>query len=296
MSLALRILEITFPIFSLVAVGFIYGYRYQPDMKLPNKLNLDVFIPALLFSVLIEHSHDADLFSPFAFCIVVVILGSGLIGLIVARATFIQARTLCPTVMFGNAGNLGLPLMVLTFGDRALPIAVVMFVVCNFMHITLGNLILNQTSNIYKALLTPMIIAVFAAMLLNFMHVTVPDLILQPISMMGNICVPLMLFALGVRLVDTQLSEWRFGLIAAFLTPLSGIVWVLLLMPFVELNRLEQGVLFLFAALPPAVMNFMFAEMHDQEPGRVAAMVLFGNAMGLLTIPAALSFVLINYQ
>ena len=48
-------------------------------------------------------------------------------------------------------------------------------------------------------------------------------MILQPISMLGNICVPLMLFALGVRLIDTEFSEWRIGLLAGVMAPLSGI-------------------------------------------------------------------------
>lgn len=295
MSLALRIFEITFPIFSLVGVGYLYGILYKPDMSLPNRLNLDVFIPAFLFSVMIEHSHDADVFSLFALAVAIVILGSGFISLLICRYSGIQLRTLCPTMMFGNAGNLGLPLMVLTFGEQALATAVVMFVVCNFLHITLGNLILNQSSSIFRALFTPMIVSVTLAVLLNLIDFHLSDLMLKPISMLGSICVPLMLFALGVKLVDTELKEWRYGMLAAVLTPLSGIIWVLIIMPFIHLDSMEQGVLFLFAALPPAVMNFMFAEKYNQEPGRVAAMVLFGNALGLLTIPLALLYVLPNY-
>ena len=144
--LVYRVIEITFPIFSLVSVGWVYGYFYRPDMKLTNRLNLDVFIPALLFSVLIEHSQHAELFSFFSLSVTIVILGSGFVGLMVSYFASIKVRTLCPVLMFGNAGNLGLPLIVLTFGEAALPIAVMMFVVCNFIHITLGNLILNQTN------------------------------------------------------------------------------------------------------------------------------------------------------
>ena len=46
------------------------------------------------------------------------------------------------------------------------------------------------------------------------------------------------------------------------------------------------------AIFATGVMNYMFAEHFDQEPGRVASMVLFGNALAILTIPLALTYAL----
>ena len=48
----------------------------------------------------------------------------------------------------------------------------------------------------------------------------------------------------------------------------------------------------LFAALPPAVMQFMLAERYGQEPGRVAAMILLGNALAIAFVPLALAIAL----
>jgi predicted permease len=137
-----------------------------------------------------------------------------------------------------------------------------------------------------------MILAVMLAMLLSLFEITVSNTLLEPIRMIGDICVPLMLFSLGVRLVDMKLSEWKIGMLAAILAPVSGVIIVLLILPFIELTRLEQGALFLFGALPPAVMNYMFAEHYKQEPSKVAAMVLFGNAFSVVSIPIALVYVL----
>ncbi len=81
-------------------------------------------------------------------------------------------------------------------------------------------------------------------------------------------------------------------MLAAILAPVSGIIIVLAIIPYIELTRLEQGTLFLFGALPPAVMNYMFAEHYNQEPSKVAAMVLFGNAFSVVSIPIALVYAL----
>ena len=123
-----------------------------------------------------------------------------------------------------------------------------------------------------------MIIAVLIAIFMTIINIKIPETILEPIRMLGQICVPLMLFALGTRLIDMKLSEWKIGMLAAILSPLCGIAVVLLILQFIDLTRVEQGALFLFGVLPPAVLNYMLAEHYEQEPGKVAAMVLFGNA------------------
>jgi predicted permease len=47
----------------------------------------------------------------------------------------------------------------------------------------------------------------------------------------------------------------------------------------------QAGLLFLFAALPPAVLNFMVAEQYRQEPGKVASIVLVGNLLSVIFVP-----------
>jgi len=290
--IAIRIFEISFPIFAIVAAGLLYAKKFRPDMTLPNRLNMDVFIPCLLFSVLIERGDVSDLFGGLALAITLVIMLSGLIALLSSRLFHIDPRSLCPPIMFANAGNLGLPLVILSFGEVALPAAIICFIVCSFFHITVGNYILNKQANILKVFSSPLILAVLLALILSLLKIHVPKTVLEPIRMLGNICVPLMLFALGVRLLDMKLSEWRIGMLAAILAPVSGIIIVLAIIPFIELTRLEQGTLFLFGALPPAIMNYMFAEHHNQEPSKVAAMVLFGNAFSVVSIPIALVYAL----
>jgi malate permease and related proteins len=290
--ITVRIFEITFPIFAIVLAGLLYARKFKPDMTLPNRLNMDVFIPCLLFSVIYERAGVSGLFGNLALAASMVVILSGVLALIVSKLLKIDPKSLCPPIMFANAGNLGLPLIVLSFGDVALSAAVICFVIGNFFHITVGSYLLNKQSNILKVFTSPMILAVLLALILSILKITIPNTMLEPVRMVGNICVPLMLFALGTRLIDMKLSEWKIGMLAALLAPISGIVIVIVLLHLIELTRLEQGALFLFGALPPAVMNYIFAEHYDQEPSKVAAMVLFGNAFCIISIPIALAYAL----
>jgi len=293
--IALRIFEITFPIFAIVAFGYFYARKYNPDITLPNRLNIDVFVPCLIFTVIYEKAGVSGLFGNLALAISVVVLLSGLIAFIVSKLFSIDPRTLCPPLMFGNAGNLGLPLVVLSFGESALTVAVICFVVCKTFHITIGVYLFSRQLNFFNILLSPRILSVLLAIFFSQFSINIPNAILEPVRMLGNICIPLMLFGLGVRLIDIKLSEWKIGLAVALLAPLCGVTIVLLITPYIELTQLEQGALFLFGALPPAVMNYMFADYYNQEPSKVAAMVLFGNAFSIISIPIALLYALPNF-
>lgn len=290
--IAIRIFEIAFPIFAIVTAGLLYARKFNPDMSLPNKMNMDVFVPALLFIVVYEQSGATGLFGNLALAVTLVVLLSGIVSIFVARLFHMQAKTLVPPIMFSNSANLGIPLVVLSFGEAALSTAVICFVVCNFFHITIVNIWLNKQRNLLNVFLNPMVITVILAAALSILEVEIPVSLLEPIRMLGDICVPLMLFALGVRLLEIKITEWKIGMLAAILAPVVGIAVVVLVIPFIELTRIEQGALFLFGVLPPAVMNYIFAEYFEQEPAKVAAIVLFGNAFSIISIPIALAYVL----
>lgn len=57
----------------------------------------------------------------------------------------------------------------------------------------------------------------------------------------------------------------------------------------VDLEGMARAQLILFASLPPAVMQYLLAERYEQEPERVAAMILLGNAVALVFVPVGLA-------
>jgi predicted permease len=50
--------------------------------------------------------------------------------------------------------------------------------------------------------------------------------------------------------------------------------------------------LLVFGALPPAVLNYVFAERYRQEPAKVASIVMLGNLAALASMPIALALTL----
>ena len=140
----LRIVAIIFPVFAIIAAGFFYARRKQPDMSFANQLNMDVYVPALVFAALANKSFDLAANWPLAVGALAVVLGSGLLAWPLARLLRTDTRTFLPPMMFNNSGNMGLPLLLLAFGEKALPAAVVLFFVENVLHYSLGTWMLDH--------------------------------------------------------------------------------------------------------------------------------------------------------
>lgn len=287
-----RIAGIVVPIFLVVLVGFLYGRRHAPDMEAANRINMDVFTPFLIVSVFASRPLELGHFGPLAFAAVLVTLLPGLLAWPLARLIGAQWKTFVPPMMFRNSGNMGLPLFLFTFGENFMPVAVILFIVENTLHFTVGMWLLNPRTHLLAVLKNPMILAAMAGLMIAGFDIQLPAWLVRSLQLLGDIAVPLMLFALGVRLVKLDMSGWRIGLISAIAAPVLGLLIAWPLVALLDLPPVQAGMLLLFAALPPAVLNFLVAERFNQQPDQVAAMVLFANAASLVVIPLVLAWVL----
>ena len=288
----IRIVSILFPLFAITALGYFVGRRMKPDLSHANKLNMDVFVPALVFGALVSKDFRLGEYLPLLFATVVIIVGSGVVGWLVARSAGIATKTLVPPMMFNNCGNLGLPLAVLAFGESALAPAVVMFVVSNVIHFSYGAWLLDHHTKLTTVWRSPSILATIAGLAVGFLGIEVWQPAMLAIKMLGDISIPLMLFALGVRISESRISAIQLGVTGAVARPVIGMALSAVLIWLVPLPAQERALLLVFGALPPAVLNYMFAERYNQEPEKVASMVLLGNVLAVLFLPIALALVL----
>ncbi len=287
-----QIFSIVFPIFAIVLVGYLYGRRHAPDMAAANQLNLDIFVPALIFHVLSQKSFELEAYQELALASLLVVLGSGVLAWGVARLLNYEAKTFVPPMMFSNSGNMGLPLALFAFGEAGLPAAVVLFIVENTLHFSVGMKMLDHRTSLIGILRIPMVLATVAGIAFSLTGWVLPNVLSVSIEMVGQVAIPLMLFSLGVRLTGVDLRDWRIGVIGALVCPATGLIILLMITPFLDLPALQYGQLLVFSVLPPAVLNFMVAEKYNQEPRKVASIVMLGNLGSLLVIPLALAYIL----
>jgi predicted permease len=97
-----------------------------------------------------------------------------------------------------------------------------------------------------------------------------------------------MLLSLGSQMINLRLSGLRIGLLTTLFSLSSGAITFAVIYFFIPLPQLQMQMMVLFTMLPPAVMNYLFAEKYNVEPDHVASMVLFGNFFAVITLPILL--------
>ena len=291
-ELALRLVAILFPIFGIVAAGYFYGRKHKPEMAVANRLNMDVFVPALVFAAMAGKSFDLAAYAPLALGGLIVIGTCGLLAWPLSRLVGIQPKTLVPPMLFNNSGNIGLPLAVLAWGEAALPAAVILFMVENTLHFSFGARLLDPHARILTLWKVPVVFAALAGLTVALLKIPVWEPAVIAIKMLGDVSVPLLLFSLGVRMTDVSFRDWKLPVGAALLRPLAGMAIAWGVIQLLGLQGRDAAMLLVFGALPPAVLNFLFAERYKQEPQRVASIVLIGNLAALIFLPLALALVL----
>lgn len=287
-----RILGIILPVFTVILVGYLYARRVKPDMSAVNRISMTILAPALIFSALASKEFNVAEYGLLMIGSVGVVLGSGLLAWPVAKLLHADHRTFVPPMMFNNCGNMGLPLAVLAFGASGFAAMVALFTISNLIQFTLGTWLIDHQARFTSLIRNPMVWSTFAGFAFSVFHPPMPEWASVGLKMVGDALIPMMLLSLGVRLYEVRWSDWHIGVIGGLVCPLTGIAMALVMGPLLGLDAQQRGLLVLFGALPPAVLNFMVAEQFKQEPAKVASIVLIGNVMSVIFIPVGLALAL----
>lgn len=280
-----KIASITLPIFTLVLVGFLYGRRVKPDLGGANKLIVDIALPVLIFISLSSKLFDPLAALLFTAASIALIVLSGLIAWPLAKFSGATVQAFLPCAMFTNVGPIGIPLIALAYGPEGMATAVILLVISNVLHFTLGAGVMSGKVDWRMVFANPLVWATVLGVASSQFQLTLPQWVETSCTMIGSVLVPMMLISLGVRLASSQVADAWVGARSGVLILIIRIAAALLALWLIPLQGLERGALILFACLPPAVFNYMLADKFQVEPNKVASTVIVGHLMSLAFLP-----------
>lgn len=280
-----KIASITLPIFTLVLVGFLYSRRVKPDLGGANKLVVDIALPILIFISLSAKSFDPISAMSFTGASIVLILLTGLIAWPFAKFSGASVQAFLPCAMFTNVGPIGIPLIALAYGPEGMAPAVVLLVISNILHFTLGAGVMSGKVDWRMVYANPLVWSTVLGVASSQLQITLPEWVQTSCTMIGSVLVPMMLMSLGARVASSQVADAWVGVRSGVLILIIRLAAVLLALWFIPLEGLERGALILFACLPSAVFNFMLADKFQVEPNKVASTVIVGHLLSLAFLP-----------
>ncbi len=290
----LTLLNIIVPVFAVAGLGYLFARKreQEPDMGFINTANVFLFCPALIFSAML--ANPVNLAADWALVAggVAVMVVPGLLLLLLAPAGMDRSAFLM-TGMFRNTGNMGIPLMMLAYGREALGDIIVLFVLSNTLHFSLGIWLISRSRGGWSWLKNPNIWAAVLGVGLAPWREQIPLFVQTTAQMLGDVAIPLMLFSLGVRIASGRISQLGLALRINLMYLVTGLLSVALIVWLLPLSPLWIKMLVLSAALPPAVLNYLLSEQYKVDADTVASVVLLGHLLSLAVVPAVIALTLV---
>ena len=286
------------PTFFLIALGG-FADKLFPDLHMETlaRLSVQVLIPALIFNALV--STDLTLGSALRLSGAYLLYLVGLAAVVVLGSRKLQRQQVMGvmvTTLFGNTGNMGLPITLFAYGQAGFERAVVLLVVSlTAMFIAGPTLLAGDTGRLgvrfREAFKLPPIWATLAGLLVNVFSFELPLSATRGVSLLAGAAIPIMLLSLGIQMRRSWV--WEVGPAA-----LRTTAFRLGLGPFIAygaakmlgLEPLDLKVLVLSAAMPAAVTMFVVAVELKGDYRGVARSVVATTVGSLAAITAVLFF------
>jgi len=288
------------PAFLIIGIGVLLDRLLKVDKKSLSRVAIYVLVPSLVFTSVAESEVDTGALGQMILFVIALTILLVVISLAVGSLLRWPRRTvdaLVLSVAFVNAGNLGLSVILFSYGELGLQLGAAFFVATNFFGNTVAAFFaLRSNGKGWRAFLDilklPGPYAFGLALLLRAAHVTAPLPILRAVSLIGQAAVPLMLMMLGIQLSQTRLGG-RYAQVAVgvALRLVVGAFVAMGLAPLLGLQGLARNVAIVQASTPTAVTSGLIAIEFDADADYVASVIFVSTLLSGLTLTILLHWI-----
>ena len=293
MNLILTVLEVVAPVFLLALVGFCWvkaGFEYSVEFV--TRLSMTLAVPCLIFVALMRSEVAPAAIATLSFASMLAYGALTLIfGIMVAAMKLNRATYLAPLI-FGNTGNLGLPLALFAFGETGLSYAVVIFAIMAVFSFTFGIWLVSGGGSLLRVIKEPMVGATLLGGVFLWQGWHTPVWLTNGLDLIGQMGIPLMLITLGVAVA--RLKPGHIGQ-AVWLSLGRTVLCVAVGVAIGRWFALEPvafAVLVLQLSTPVAVTSYMLAAKYKADADAVAGLVVVSTVLAVVTIPLTLVFLI----
>ena len=293
MNLLLTVFGIVAPVFLLAGIGFAWvklGFEYR--LEFVTRLAVTLALPSLIFVALMQTDIPGGDLTRFTLAAVAAHVALAFVFWLIGRLTGMEQRTYLAPLIFGNTGNLGLPLCVFAFGQAGLGYAVIFLAVTALLTFTFGIYLVAGRGTFGKVLREPMVWATLLGALFLWRGWETPLFLTNTLELLGQMAIPVMLITLGVAIarLTTQKLQQAIWLSLLKLAVCFVLGWALAV--WFKLSPLAFGVLVLQICTPVAVTSYMLAERFKADSDAVAGMVMVSTVLSIAALPLILAIML----
>lgn len=289
----LNVFEIIAPVFFLSLIGFLWvrmGFDY--NVQFVTRLSMTLAVPCLIFVSLMKTNIAANFLLTVSAATIVAYLLVTILSLVAVKLLSLKVKTYLAPLIFGNTGNMGLPLAYFAFGEEGLGYAVVIFSIMVLYSFTFGIWIVSGGGAFLKIVKEPLVGATILGAVFLWQGWETPKYLTSTLDLIGQMAIPLMLITLGVaigRLKSQNLPKAFLNVLVKFsicvLCAILSAYWF-------ELQKVPFAVLLLQLSTPVAVTSYLLAAKYEADSESVASLVIVSTVFSAAYIPILLLFLI----
>lgn len=305
------VLNVVLPVFGIMLSGYLCGRAGLLGAATGGAINGFVYYVALpaLFFISMARTPIEDVFNwPFIAAFTGGILGTAGLSLLVGALIFsydLRAYTLqTMSAIFANVGYMGVPLLILAFGDDgklpgvilAIIIgAVVMGIITGIMEIDSGEdsgALGGLKSALLGMIKSPLVMSAVGGLAISYFEIALPKPIATYCDITGAAAGPAALFAMGLFMVGKSVTEG-----------LGEVSWItflkLVIQPAItwflayEVLRLPEpwaASAVIASALPTGALTFILADRYQSYVERGTAIITVSTVLSVVTLSLLMSY------
>ena len=266
MEIYFKLVEVLFPVFSTVAIGYWYGKKDPKfDTKFITTFAGNVGLPCAIFYFLTSSNIEFDLFLRFSYYITLYVAIFAFIGIIILKILNKDIYRLLPPLILPNTGNMGMPICLFAYGKMGIALATATTAMILVFHFSIGILLASRKFSIKPLINCVPIYALIISLFFVYFEIQSPKFLENATFLIGYSTIFLVLMSLGVALSKLKVFLFKETLIYSLIRVLVGPVVGFGFVNFFNLTGVEAGVMFIQASMPSAVLTYLVAKIYSPK-------------------------------
>ena len=295
MDIYLKLLEVLFPVFFIVGIGYFLGKKNPKlDTSFITNFAANIGTPAMVFYSITTTGITFEIFANYFWYALIAIIGFSLIGIVFLFVLKKEIIRELPPFILPNTGNMGLPICLFAYGSQGLGVAAAISSLVILFHFTLGVFLASRKFDLDQIIKSPPFYAIIISVLFLYFEIKSPVYIINLTMMLTYTAIFLILMSLGIALTRFKVFSFQSAFISSIGRVIIGPVIGYMIIKFFNLSGFAAGVLLIQCAMPSAVLTYLVGSMYSPKKivDSVASMIVVSTVMSFITIPITLFFAL----
>ena len=298
MDIYLKLLEVLFPVFFVVGIGYYLGKKKPNfDNSFITTFASNVGTPAMVIYSITSTGITFEQYTSYFVYYLIAIIGFAFTGLLIL--SILKTKDIIreiPVFILPNNGNMGIPICLFAYGSQGLGIAASISSLIILLHFTLGVFLADRKFDFNILIKNPPFYAIIFSVSFIYLDLEMPKAIINLTELLTYTAIVLILMSLGIALTKLKVFSLTNSIISSIGRVIIGPLIGFLVIIFFDLSGFGAGVILIQSAMPSAILNYLIGSMYSPKEivDNIASTIVVSTLMSFITVPIVV-FIALKY-